>query len=188
MAKAKIDDEALLDRLIQVFRTYGFEGASLSRISEATGLQRASLYHRFPGGKEEMAEAVLARAAQWLGQHALRPLEGPGDPPTRLKRMTRSLREFYESGEKSCLLDALSFDDATSNVHNHIHDAIEYWVSSLTRIAREVGLSAAEARRWGEDTVIRVQGALVFARATGKTAAFERILREVPASLMERKE
>jgi len=52
---AKITDAQLTDALTDVFRTYGYEGATLSRISEATGLQRASLYHRFPGGKEAMA-------------------------------------------------------------------------------------------------------------------------------------
>ena len=183
MAKAKVDDKVLLDRLTRVFRTYGFEGASLSRISEATGLQRASLYHRFPGGKEEMAEAVLARAAHWLGQHALGPLEGTGDPATRLKRMTRSLREFYVSGKQSCLLDALSFDDATGAVQDHVRDAMDHWIASLARIAREAGLSPSAARHWGEDTVVRIQGALVVARSTGKTGVFERVLREVPGSL-----
>ena len=59
MASPKVHDEKLIERLTSVFRIYGYEGASLSRIAEATGLQRASLYHRFPGGKEEMAEAVL---------------------------------------------------------------------------------------------------------------------------------
>ena len=66
MALTKINEDELLDRLTDVFRTYGYEGASLSRISEVTGLQRASLYHRFPGGKEDMAKAVLSRAGQWL--------------------------------------------------------------------------------------------------------------------------
>ena len=49
MPITKVNEDELLDRLTDVFRTYGYEGASLSKISEATGLQRASLYHRFPG-------------------------------------------------------------------------------------------------------------------------------------------
>jgi len=60
MPSTKVNEEELLDRLTSVFRTHGFEGASLSLISKATGLQRASLYHRFPGGKEEMAKGLHA--------------------------------------------------------------------------------------------------------------------------------
>ena len=50
MPTTKVTDNQLLDKLTEVFRLYGYEGASLSRISKVTGLQRASLYHRFPGG------------------------------------------------------------------------------------------------------------------------------------------
>ena len=86
MPITKVDEDALLDRLSNVFRTHGFEGASLSLISKETGLQRASLYHRFPGGKEDMAKAVLERAWRWLDDHALSPLKEPEKPETRGRR------------------------------------------------------------------------------------------------------
>ncbi|TGQ06111.1 helix-turn-helix domain-containing protein, partial [Mesorhizobium sp. M00.F.Ca.ET.217.01.1.1] len=41
----------------EVFREHGYEGASLALIGAATGLGKGSLYHFFPGGKEEMARA-----------------------------------------------------------------------------------------------------------------------------------
>ena len=47
-----------LPALGEVFREHGFEGASLALIGERTGLGKGSLYHFFPGGKEEMAAAV----------------------------------------------------------------------------------------------------------------------------------
>ena len=184
MAKSKVDEHELLDRLTQVFRTYGFEGASLSRISEATGLQRASLYHRFPGGKKEMVETVLTRAAGWLNEHAFAHLSGSAEPATKLKRLTSGLREFYSSGEDSCLIDALSFSDASESARELVGAALDGWVTQLSAVARQVGLTNAEATRWGEDTAIRVHGALVFARATGKTKVFERVLREIPKSLL----
>lgn len=37
----------VVQRLLKVFRQHGYEGATLSRISEATGLGRASLCHHF---------------------------------------------------------------------------------------------------------------------------------------------
>ncbi|TMV66254.1 helix-turn-helix transcriptional regulator, partial [Thioclava sp. BHET1] len=46
--------------LAEVFRDCGYEGTALSKITAATGLGKGSLYNFFPGGKEEMAEAVLA--------------------------------------------------------------------------------------------------------------------------------
>src|SRR5437762_12723369 len=50
---------ALLPVLGEVFRAHGYEGATLALITEATGLGKGSLYHFFPGGKAQMAAAVL---------------------------------------------------------------------------------------------------------------------------------
>ncbi|MEP1982729.1 MAG: helix-turn-helix domain-containing protein, partial [Maribacter dokdonensis] len=59
MRPQKVLDIEILTGLTKVFRSRGYEGASLKELSEATGLKKASLYHRFPNGKQEMADAVL---------------------------------------------------------------------------------------------------------------------------------
>ncbi|MEO0971892.1 MAG: helix-turn-helix domain-containing protein, partial [Pseudomonadota bacterium] len=56
---ASINDDDLLDRLSSVFREVGYEEASMALLASASGLKKASLYHRFPGGKEQMAREVL---------------------------------------------------------------------------------------------------------------------------------
>ena len=43
MANAKLNDAELAGRALEAFRTYGFEGTSLNRLAEATGLEKASL-------------------------------------------------------------------------------------------------------------------------------------------------
>ncbi|WP_245536413.1 TetR/AcrR family transcriptional regulator [Terriglobus saanensis] len=43
---------------MDLFRTYGFEGVSLKRLAEATGFEKASLYYRYPGDKDEIAMAI----------------------------------------------------------------------------------------------------------------------------------
>ena len=182
---SKIAEPELLSRLTDVFRTYGYEGASLSKISEATGLQRASLYHRFRGGKAEMAEAVLERADEWFGAHALRPLAEAGPPERRLRQMARKLDEFYKGGHKSCLLDSLSFGHEESMIRDHVEASMTAWVDVITAVLRESGLPARAARQRAEDAVIRIQGSLVMARATGDSAPFRRTLRNLPRDLLQ---
>ena len=51
------------DRIVvatnELFRRYGYNGTSLSQISEASGATIGSIYHFFPGGKEALAVAVI---------------------------------------------------------------------------------------------------------------------------------
>jgi len=70
----------ILPILGDVFREHGIEGANLSIIAEATGLDKGSLYHFLPGGKDEMMEAVLAEIGDWFEQHVFQPLETTDDP------------------------------------------------------------------------------------------------------------
>ena len=188
MASPKIQDEQLLERLTGVFRVYGYEGASLSRIAEATGLQRASLYHRFPGGKEEMAQAVLQRADRWLKHHVLTPLSGPGSPVHRVRRMAERLHEFYMGGSASCLLDTLSLDTEDETLQRHVRSSMKTWLNALTEIAKESGFAPKAARERSEDTLARIEGALVLGRITGNLLPFQRVLRGLPDLLTSNKQ
>ncbi len=183
MRTPTIDDDQLLDRLTEVFRVHGYEGASLSRISEATGLQRASLYHRFPGGKEEMAEAVLRRADDWFISHILAPLSDDQPPSQRVERMAKRLAHFYDSGEHSCLLDSLSLGDAEAALQCHVEQSFTAWLGAMTAVARAAGATAAVAKRQASDALVQIQGGLVFSRVTGDTRPFRRVLKNLPELL-----
>ena len=76
MPATKVTDDEVFQNIAEVFRTYGYEGASIRLLSEATGLERASLYHRFPNGKEGMAVAVIAHTGAWFHEHVFLPLRG----------------------------------------------------------------------------------------------------------------
>ncbi|WP_062430878.1 TetR/AcrR family transcriptional regulator [Herbidospora daliensis] len=54
------DEETVLDRAIEVFWQHGYEGASLSALTGAMGLNRPSLYATF-GSKEQLFRRAFAR-------------------------------------------------------------------------------------------------------------------------------
>ena len=180
MPTPKITDEDLLERLRRVFQDHGFEGASLSRISEATGLEKASLYHRFPGGKDQMAEAVLAHVGRWFVENLLAPLRETGPVAARIRETGRRIQAFYEDGRRSCVLDTLSLRDGSPALHEAVGRTYAAWRDSFAAAAREAGLPAGLARRRAEEAIMSIHGALVLARATGDTKPFARALARLP--------
>ena len=81
--------------LAEVFREHGFEGASLSIIEERTGVGKGSLYHFFPGGKEEMATTVLAEIDEWFNANVFRPLKEQTDPHQAIEDMLRAVDAYF---------------------------------------------------------------------------------------------
>lgn len=170
--------------MTDVFCAHGFEGASLSRIAEATGLQRASLYHRFPKGKQQMADAVLARTDVWFMEHILAPMQGEGTPAARLAEVIRRLSAFYVGGRKSCLLDTLSIGQEEGVIRDHVKATLEAWRGVFAAAAREAGATAAAARNRAEQAIASIQGGLVLARVLGEPRPFTRALRDLPGVLL----
>jgi len=182
MGRTKVTEDRVLDALTELFREQGYEGVSLSSISEATGLQRASLYHRFPGGKAEMALGVLRHVFGRLGAELLPPRPDE-TPQAHARRIARGLDAFYAGGTCSCLIETMSLGNQTPEIRAELARGLGACVQALADIARAAGRAPAVARRLAQEALIRIEGALVIARVSGDPAPFQRVLRELPSSL-----
>lgn len=179
-----VDDELLIARLACVFRESGYEAASLAVLSEAAGLKKASLYHRFPGGKQQMAEEVLAAAFAWFGDHVLGPLRGPGTPDARLARVSAALDRFYSGGRQACLLNVLSAPRGEGPFEAAIKSAFRTLIDAFAALARDAGLPATEAALRAERVVMLLHGSLVLSRGLGSPKPFRAFLAALPADLL----
>jgi AcrR family transcriptional regulator len=173
-------------RLLAVFQAHGYDGASLAQLSKATGLGKSSLYHYFPGGKADMARAVVARVNRWIVETAIEPLKGPGKPARRLARTLDALDSFYAGGRKCCVLGNLVVGGARSLVQAELKAAFELWIGALADLSVESGMPRARARERAEDAVAMIEGALVVAGGRDDPAPFRRALRRIPAHLLAR--
>lgn len=176
---ALVASEDLLSRLSLTFRDVGYEAASMAVLSARTGLKRASLYHRFPGGKAQMAQEVLTDAHAWLMAEVVAPLRSDAAPHERIATMTAALDAFYEGGSRACLLNMLAAPpEPDSPFADAIRTSLDAWIDALAQCARDAGASAPERR--ATLVVSTVQGALVLSRGLGRTEPFRLALAEVP--------
>ena len=184
MPAALISREEVIERILAVFHKYGYEGASLARLSEATGLGRSSLYHYFPNGKQDMAAAGLAAVGAWFDEHVMAALEGPGTPRSRLRRFAGKLAEFYRDGSKACLMDLFCIGEAGEVFQRQLGKRMQAMIRALARVVAESGVAPAEAARRAENALIAVQGSLVVSRVLGNRTPFQRVIEQLPDDLL----
>lgn len=170
--------------LAEVFRECGFEGASLARITAATGLGKGSLYHFFPGGKDEMGQAVLAHVDAWFESEVFAPLRDAADPAGGIRHMLRATRDYFQSGRRVCLVGVFALGGERDRYASQVHAYFHEWNRVLRCALRRLGHAPGAARALAEGTLAEIQGALVLARAWDEPAAFARAMERCQARLL----
>ena len=173
----------VLDRIMDSFRRHGYDGASLATISERTGLGKSSLYHHFPGGKEQMAIEVLAHLNSSLAK-TFRTVEEEPDPKTKLDLLLDAIDAFYEGGRQACLLERLGASVDRARFAAPLKATFIDLMSVLENVCRAAGLSVSAAHGRAEGAVVRIEGALVVAAGMNDPSVFGRTLDELRATLL----
>jgi AcrR family transcriptional regulator len=184
MAKSVSERADLLPLVAEVFRSHGYEGATLALISKATGLGKGSLYHFFPGGKPQMAAEVLAEIDQWFEAHIFARLRGSNDPAQAISGMIEVVDSYFRSGHRMCLVGIFALGASRDTFAVQVQDYFIRWRDSLARVLRRSGLSASVARRRSADALLTIQGALVLARALDDSGVFSQALADMKTRLL----
>jgi len=167
--------EHVIAGLAEVFREHGFEGASLTHISKATGLGKGSLYHAFPGGKDDMAAAVLADIDGWFEDNVFVPLGATDIQASRtLDVMLDACVEYFECGGRVCLVGVFALNATRDMFADAVNGYFRRWEVALHAALLRAGASPADAKALAEDVLAGVQGGLVLARAFDDNSYFER--------------
>lgn len=177
--------EQVISQLIAVFRQYGYEGTSLSMLSKATGLGKASLYHYFPQGKQEMATAVMDHIASNFEETVLRLLQTSDTPQEKIFSMCQALGDFYAHGNHNCFLAIMSLGTADNLFHDRVKQRLEIWIDNVAQVLIEAGIEPQLARERSQDAIIEIQGALILVRILDEPAIFTRILNNMPKKLLQ---
>ena len=175
------EKEKIIDRLFSVFRDHGYEGASLSVFSQATGLGKSSLYHHFPGGKEQMAEAVLGQGKTFVENAIAEVARSPEPLKIRIRKIVAAFDQLYEGGRNYCLLGRLACDGIGPDARQTVREIVTLWINAIAELARASGMSQPRARHFAEDWFTRVQGAIILHAANGDPEPYKRTM----FSLME---
>jgi AcrR family transcriptional regulator len=184
LAKTIAGRAEVLPLLAEVFRAHGYEGTTLALLTEATGLGKGSLYHFFPGGKEQMASEVLAEIDAWFEVNVFVPLLKSDDAKRAIAGMVASVETYFRAGKRMCLLGVVAVGASRDFFAQQVHSYFKRWSDALTSALRRAGETSAAAKRKSEDALLVIQGALVLARALDDSRVFTRAMADLKDRLL----
>ena len=183
MATKNRSRDTLLTELRTVFLSRGYEGATLSELARATGLGKASLYHHFPGGKEEMASVLLRDAVARLDQTAFARLNEQRPAAERLQRFVDGFDRYVASGGRNCLVAILAQGSIGERHGAQIADQFRDWQQRLAGVFEETGNKPKRAVRNAEALVAGLYGYLLTARLHQEPRHFSRGVKALKKTL-----
>lgn len=153
----------------------------MATLADATQLKKASLYHRFPQGKQEMAHAVLSYVADWTQSRIVDVIFAKSPPKTRLEMVLKAIDELYDGGRLDCILRALSHGSDANVFQNEIAAIFQLWIDAFTHLALDFGHNQTESDRLAKLVITKIQGTLILVRALQEPSLFNEALNELRA-------
>ncbi len=178
----------LLDATTALLADRGYHGTGMKDILAASGAVAGSLYHHFPGGKDELAAACVRRAAEDVAariEHAL-----ASRPPAEAVDVfyAASAATLRESAFRNgCPVGTPAAETTTlaEPMTSAVCEAFAGWEAAIARGLLAHGWSEADARGTASLLLSLYEGALLIARAEHSTAPLEAAARHSRA-LVER--
>lgn len=175
----KTDRDAIIDAALALFRVSGYHNTSMADISAACGLLKGSIYHYFPG-KKELAMAALDRVIANSREKLFRPALDVSVPAKfRLDSLAARVERYFIGRDGGCVMGnlALEVGDAIPEFQERIRAYFNEWKQAVAMLlaARYGDERAAEI---AEDSVARVQGAIMLMGVTRDERVLRRASRE----------
>jgi AcrR family transcriptional regulator len=168
-----------------LFREHGYSGTGFRDVIEHSGAPRGSIYHHFPGGKEQLAAETVEWAAGVIERRLARAAEN-GDPIVALGNFVDAWREVLEDSNfrAGCPIVAVAAEaDAGATAMTAAAAAFTRWQDLVAHALLGAGVSRTDSRRLATLVVAGIEGAILLCRARQDIRPLRDVHRALEATL-----
>jgi AcrR family transcriptional regulator len=161
--------DRIIDSSAELFRRQGYAGTGVKQIVAAANAPFGSIYHFFPGGKEQLgAEVIRSSGKLYMQLFATIAAQAP-DVPT-------AVAEFF-SGAAETLVEtdyadacpiatvALEVSSTSEPLREATAEVFESWIAGATEYFAAAGIPRENSRELAFSMLSLLEGAFVFCRA-----------------------
>ena len=165
--------QRIVETAAGAFMRQGYAGAGMKQLSAESAAPFGSLYHFFPGGKEELAAETL----RWAGaMYAARVGGVMVSAPDIVRAMTavfeRAARTLEETDyADACPIATVALEVASTNepLRAVTHEVFESWLAGATASFTRAGIKRKRARELAILFVAALEGGFLLSRAAKST-------------------
>lgn len=170
--------ERILDATAELFRRHGYTGTGLKQIVTAAGAPFGSVYHHFPGGKEQLGAEVVLRSGRMYFELFELIFDAEPDPFEAIRGFFLGAGETLRVTDyaDACPIGTVALEVASTNEPLRLATA-EVFADWITRGAARLeahGLAPEDARALIIQLIALLEGAFMLARAAKSPEAMER--------------
>src|SRR6476646_9386222 len=165
----------MIESAVTLLAVRGLQRTSFSDVLERSGAPRGSIYHHFPGGKDQLVDAAIELA----GDRALAVLDAvEGRPPVEVTGhfidVWRAVlvRSQLTAG---CAVLAVTVATDSPELLDHAAGIFRAWRGRLAELYVKGGVPSAAAARLATTVVAATEGAVVVSRAEQSLEPFEEV-------------
>ncbi len=169
--------ERILETSAELFRRQGFAGTGVKEIVEQASAPFGSIYHFFPGGKEQLGEEVIRSSGALYGRlidlfftPGADPVEATGD---FFAAAALTLRETDYADACPIATVALEVSSTSEPMREACSEVFESWILTASDRLGEAGLEPKRSRALAISMFCALEGAFVLARAQRTTEPLE---------------
>ncbi len=181
MTKGEVTRGKLVDATAELLRRQGYHATGLAEIVAESGAPRGSLYFHFPGGKDELACAALARSGEQWTERIEQALASAQSLDGAIAAIIELLAADLEASrfEHGCPVAAVALEATSPAVHAAVAEHYARWQESIA--ARLGALGIAGAGELATVALALIEGGLLLARVARDRAPLDAVGRTLQA-------
>ncbi|AKL71189.1 MULTISPECIES: TetR/AcrR family transcriptional regulator [Streptomyces] len=152
-----------------LFRRHGYSATGLKRIAMEADAPFGSIYHFFPGGKQQLAEDMIRTSGTEYGRMVLALLDSVPDPMESLVRAFEAAADDLAAADyaDACPIGTVALEVANSNEVLRIATAevFEEWVGTATQWFGRWVTEPRTAQSLAYSMIMMLEGAFMLSRA-----------------------
>ena len=161
--------QRILDTTAAFFTRQGYTGTGMKQIVAAANAPFGSLYHFFPGGKEQLGQEVI-RSSGLMYQRLIEGIvDAAPDIVTGVRDCFIGAAAVLEETDyaDACPIETVALEVASTNepLREACADVFDSWITSATNRFTAAGIPKKKARELAIHMIATLEGAFVLSRA-----------------------